>query len=98
MQRDDDPQGASGDGLTILGTLDSVKRQITNTLDVMPMSPILVCQYHQQLSQGQTSRTIDDFSEQVLPECRVLWGTDRRRFVVADYVKDSSKSRRSGIE
>lgn len=47
-----------GDGLTFLGTLDSVERQVEDTVDVMPMSWIFVSQCNRLLSQGQNSRTL----------------------------------------
>ena len=55
-------------GLTFLGTLDTVKKQVQNMLDVTPVSWIFMWQYNGLLSQGQILRTIEDFSEKVLPE------------------------------
>ena len=44
--------------MTFLGTLDSVERQVEDTVDVMPMSWILVWQYDRLPGQGRNSRTL----------------------------------------
>ena len=54
------------------GTLDSVKRQVQNMLDVTPVSWIFMWQYNGLLSRGQILRSMEDFSEKVLPEFGVV--------------------------
>ena len=62
------PEQQLENGLLFAGTLDSVKRQVQSMLDVTPVSWIFMWQYNGLLSQGQILRTIEDFSEKVLPE------------------------------
>ena len=55
-------------GLLFAGTVDSVKRQVQNMLDITPVSWVFMWQYNGLLSRAQILRTIEDFSEKVLPE------------------------------
>ena len=62
------PQEMMDNGLLFAGTVDSVKRQVQNMLDTTPVSWVFMWQYNGLLSQGQILRTIEDFSEKVLPD------------------------------
>ena len=62
------PQEMMDQGLLFAGTVDTVKRQVQNMLDITPVNWIFMWQYNGLLSQGQILRTIEDFSEKVLPE------------------------------
>ena len=61
-------------GLLFAGTLDSVKRQVQNMLDVTPVSWIFMWQYNGLLSRSQILRSMEDFADKVLPEFGGLGG------------------------
>ena len=61
-------------GLLFAGTLDSVKRQVQNMLDVTPVSWIFMWQYNGLLPRSQILRSMEDFAEKVLPEFGGLGG------------------------
>ena len=62
------PEQQLENGLLFAGTLDSVKRQVQAMMDVTPVSWIFMWQYNGLLTQGQILRSMEDFSEKVLPE------------------------------
>ena len=59
-------------GLLFAGTLDSVKRQVQAMMDVTPVSWIFMYQYNGLLTRGQILRSMEEFSEKVLPEFGVV--------------------------